>query len=78
MAGGGMNGNPRERRQHALRCAQLAIEANTEGLKAHFLSLSKTWESLANELERTQSLLAVFSDEATPPASVDSPIPLAF
>jgi hypothetical protein len=53
-----MPGDPRECRQHAARCAELAVEAKTEPLKAHFLTLSKTWEGLANELERTQSIIA--------------------
>lgn len=61
-----MPGDPRECRQRALRCAQLASETNNDQLKAHFLNLSKTWESLANELERTKSLMAAFDkDERT-------------
>jgi hypothetical protein len=47
--------DPKEYREHAVRCAELATQANTEMLKAHFVGLSKTWERLANELELTQS-----------------------
>jgi hypothetical protein len=70
-----MPGDPVECRKHAVRCAQLADQANTEPLKPHFIGLSKTWESLARELERTQSLLALVSDDTTPPASAGSSNP---
>jgi hypothetical protein len=58
MAEKRMPGDPKECRRHAARCAELAVEAKTEPLKAHFLTLSKTWEGLAKELERTQSIIA--------------------
>jgi hypothetical protein len=60
-----MPGDPEECREHAVRCAQLATQANTEMLKAHFVGLSRTWEILANEFERNQSL-ALASNDATP------------
>ena len=63
-ADSGMLGNPRTCRQHALRCAQLAVEANTDGLKAHFLSLSKTWEDLAREHEVAQWMIDAQSSES--------------
>jgi hypothetical protein len=72
-----MSGDPRECRSHAVRCAELAVEAKSEQLKAHFVGLSKTWENLANELERTQALLAVIDDDPKQPASVVPPDLLA-
>jgi hypothetical protein len=44
-------GDPRECREHALRCAELATTAKTERLKMLFLNLSKSWERLALNLE---------------------------
>jgi hypothetical protein len=61
-----MPGDPRECRRHALRCVELASEAKTEQVKLHFLELSKTWERLAQDLERTEILLAGFARKANP------------
>ena len=47
-----MPSDPGECRKHAAYCTQLALEANTERLKAHFIDLSKNWEDLAKELQR--------------------------
>jgi hypothetical protein len=46
-----MPGNSKECRKHALRCAELAMKARTEQLKALLLELSKNWEHLALSLE---------------------------
>jgi hypothetical protein len=43
--------NPKECRQHAARCAEMAIAAHTPQLRATFLGLSKNWEKLAIQLE---------------------------
>jgi hypothetical protein len=53
-----MTGDPAECRTHAVRCAQLAVEAKSGQLKNHFIGLSKAWESLAQELEHLQILMA--------------------
>lgn len=58
-----MPGDPRECRRRAARCAELAVKAKNEQLKAQFLGLSKTWESLAVELERTEALMTALSTE---------------
>jgi hypothetical protein len=42
-----MPGDPRECRRHALRCAELAVSAAPQQLKAALLELSKNWEQLA-------------------------------
>ncbi len=47
---------------HAERCIEMAAEAKTGLLNKHFLTLSETWENLAAELERTESLM----DEVMP------------
>jgi hypothetical protein len=52
-----MPGDPKECRLHALHCAELAGTARTAQLKATLLELSKNWERLALDLERTQALL---------------------
>ena len=52
-----MPGDPRECRQYAARCAELAAEAKTAELKLHFLTLSRTWEQIARETERAQLML---------------------
>ena len=62
-----MPGNPTECRKRAMRCAELAVQAKNEPMKAKFVSLSKTWENLAVELERTEELMAAFQREAPPP-----------
>ena len=46
-----MPGDPKECRQHAMRCAEFAVTAHTPQLKAAFLGLSKSWEKLAIQLE---------------------------
>ena len=51
IRGNVMPGNPKECRKHAARCAELAMTARTEQLKARFLALSKHWEALAIQLE---------------------------
>jgi hypothetical protein len=59
-------GDPRECREHALRCAELATTAKTERLKMLFLNLSMSWERLALSLEhglgRVEEVEAAWSD----------------
>ena len=52
-----MAGDPKECRLHAMRCAELVAGAKTMQLKATLLELSRNWEKLAFDLERTQALL---------------------
>jgi hypothetical protein len=47
----GHQGDPKECRRHAARCAEMAVAARTPQLKATFLGLSKNWETLAIQLE---------------------------
>jgi hypothetical protein len=53
-----MPGDPKECREHAARCAELAVEAGTPQLRALFLELSKNWEKIAIQLEDDFAKLA--------------------
>ena len=58
-----MPDDPRECRKRAARCAELAVRAKNEPLRAQFAALSTTWEKLANELDRTEAIMwAIHSD----------------
>jgi hypothetical protein len=52
-----MPGDPKECRQRAARCLELAADAANEGIKQMFLNIAKHWETLASELERTKKML---------------------
>jgi hypothetical protein len=39
-------GDPKEYREHAARCAELAVEARTPQLRAVFMGLFKHWEKI--------------------------------
>jgi hypothetical protein len=58
-----MPGDPKECRQHALNCAQLAKGASTAEQRDHFAKLARTWIKLAEELEQTEAFLAAIEDE---------------
>ena len=53
-----MSGDPRECRERALQCADLAHTARTPQLKQTLIELSQSWLKLSIELERNQALLA--------------------
>jgi hypothetical protein len=52
-----MPGDPKECRQHALRCLELAKTASSPQVKSKFLDLANTWNRLAADLEETQALM---------------------
>ena len=52
-----MPADPREYRRNAARCAELAVSARSEQLKAALLQLSKNWEHLAIDLENRVAML---------------------
>ena len=58
-----MAGDPRKCREHAWRCAELAMTARTLELKLMLIELSKNWAQLAEGLERQYGL----QDEPWPP-----------
>jgi hypothetical protein len=49
--------DPREYRRNAARCAELAVSARSEQLKAALLQLSKNWEHLAIDLENRVAMV---------------------
>lgn len=53
--GGSMPGDPKECRQRALRCTELAEKATDPELKAVLKSLVKRWLKLAVELKHAQA-----------------------
>jgi len=57
-----MPGDPKECRRHAERCRKLAAAADTQQLKATFLSVSRNWEMLAIQLE--DAFAKLVEDEA--------------
>jgi hypothetical protein len=54
-----MPGDPRECREHALRCLELAKAASSPQVKARFLDLANTWTKLAADLEETQAIMGI-------------------
>ena len=53
-----MPGDTKECRQHALNCMLEAKAARTPQARDNFAKLARSWIKLAEELERTQALLA--------------------
>jgi hypothetical protein len=54
-----MPGDPKECRQHAERCAELARLASRPEARDQFLSLQMTWIRLASELDQARALIEV-------------------
>ena len=54
-----MPGDPKQCRQHAERCAELARLASTPEARDQFLSLQMTWIRLASELDQARALIEV-------------------
>ena len=52
-----MPGDPKECRQHAECCAELARFASTPEARDQFLSLQMTWIRLASELDQARALI---------------------
>jgi hypothetical protein len=59
-----MPGDPKECRQHAASCAELANTARSSELRMTLINLSQNWLKLAIELERARALLDL--DDPTP------------
>jgi hypothetical protein len=62
-----MPGDPKECRQHALNCVQLAQTSPTLQGRDQFARLARTWIRLAEELEQSQALLGILQVETTEP-----------
>jgi len=67
-----MPGDPKECRQHARRCAELASTATTPEARAQFLSLQQSWIRLAAELDSAQALIGALDE-----IDADPPVPAA-
>jgi len=67
-----MPGDPKECRQHAERCGELARLASTPEARDQFLSLQITWIRLAMELTQAKALI-----EATKALEEEQPIKAA-
>src|ERR1700674_3798496 len=52
-----MPGDPKECRERAAHCLELAASSANEGIKKMFLNIAKHWQMLAEELEHTKSIL---------------------
>ena len=57
-----MPGDPKECRQHAERCEELARLASTPEGRETFLSLQMTWIRLAAELDRAGALIEAIQE----------------
>ena len=53
-----MPGDPKECREHAKHCLELAAQAASPLAKARFEDLAQTWALLATDIERTKALVA--------------------
>jgi hypothetical protein len=54
-----MPGDPRVCREHARRCAELAVLAATPQEQEHLLSLESAWIRFAAELESAEAFLTM-------------------
>jgi hypothetical protein len=61
-----MPGEPKECRQHALNCVQLAKTAASPQAREEFANLARTWIRLADDLEGTLAFLDVLEHETEP------------
>jgi hypothetical protein len=61
-----MPGDPKECRQHAKHCQELADAAPSQLTKARFEELAQTWLRLATDLEHAKALLEAWGDPKLP------------
>ena len=67
-----MPGDPKECREHARRCAELASSATTPDAREQFLSLEQSWMRLAADLENAQMVIAALDEiNADPPKAAE-------
>ena len=66
-----MPGDPKECRDHAKRCWQLASETKNPELRESLTDLAQTWARLATDLDVTRALIEKWAPE-TPKATPDS------
>ena len=59
-----MPGDPKECRDHAKRCWQLASETKNPELRESLTDLAQTWARLATDLDVTRALMEKWAAEA--------------
>ena len=71
-----MPGDPKECREHAKRCAELAKVATTPEARDQFLSLQMSWIRLAADLDNAEALIDAMNemDEEPPVKAAESPL----
>jgi hypothetical protein len=63
-----MPGDPKECREHAKRCAELAKLATTPEAREQFLSLQMSWIRLAADLDNAKAIIDALDEmDADPP-----------
>jgi hypothetical protein len=63
-----MPGDPKECREHARRCAELANTATTPDAREHFLALQQSWLRLAADLESAKAFIDALEEmDSAPP-----------
>ena len=68
-----MPGDPKECREHAKRCAELAKAATTPEARDQFLSLQMSWIRLAADLDNAKAFIDALDemDSASPAKAAD-------
>ena len=59
-----MPGDPKECREHAKNCREMAAATSSPLAKAQFEELARTWTRLANDLEHAKALVEHWGDPA--------------
>jgi len=70
-----MPGNPKECRQHAAKCRELASAAPNQEAREAFIDLAETWEGLAAELEGALAFLATLEELEKSERAVTAALP---
>jgi hypothetical protein len=65
-----MPGDPKECREHAKRCWELASEATNPVLKESLIDLAQRWARLASDLEVTKRMLDAWEEPS--PSGLDA------
>jgi len=64
-----MPGDPKECREHARRCGELAKVATTQEAREQFLSLQMSWIRLAADLDNAKAFIDAMNEmDEEPPA----------
>jgi len=72
-----MPGDPKECRQHAARCGELARLATTPEARESFLSLQMTWIRLSIELDQARAIIKATQELEEQPELEKQPVKAA-